>query len=234
MISRALVTNEKRLTLIDYLAWRGLEGSGRLPPLPQMSRELGISVASLREQLEVAKALGLVEVRPRTGIRRLPYTFAPAVKKSLSYAVAVDADCFKHYSGLRNRLEAAYWYEAVSLLTRDDHVNLRELLQSALDKLNGSPIQVPHLEHRQLHLKIFSRLGNLFVTGLLEAYWDIYEQSGLDVYTDIDYLQRVWKYHEKMVDSICSGEFASGYVALTEHMDLLFQRVKPLPQQLFE
>jgi DNA-binding FadR family transcriptional regulator len=37
-----------------------------------MSKELGVSVALLREQLEVAKAIGLVEVRPRTGIRRLP------------------------------------------------------------------------------------------------------------------------------------------------------------------
>ena len=218
---------------MDYLAF-GLDGTGRLPPLPEMSRELGISVASLREQLEVVKALGLVEVRPRTGIRRLPYTFAPAIKKSLSFAVAVDADCFMKYSDLRNRVEAAYWYEAVGLLTREDHDVLRELIHGAFVKLNGSPIQVPHAEHRQLHMKVFCRLGNLFVTGLLEAYWDVYEQRGLDVYTNFDYLQRVWKYHEKMVESICSGEFASGYAALTEHMGLLFQRPKPLPQQLFE
>ncbi|NMD31116.1 MAG: GntR family transcriptional regulator, partial [Chloroflexi bacterium] len=36
----------------------------RLPPLADLSRELGISIASLREQLEVARAMGLVEVRP--------------------------------------------------------------------------------------------------------------------------------------------------------------------------
>ena len=60
-----------------YLAAHdGAEGS--LPPLTDLSRELGISVAALREQLEVARALGLVEVRPRTGTRRLAYSFAPA------------------------------------------------------------------------------------------------------------------------------------------------------------
>ena len=48
--------------------------SDRLPSLNALSAELGVSVARLREQLEVAKALGLVEVRPRTGIRRLPYS----------------------------------------------------------------------------------------------------------------------------------------------------------------
>ena len=47
------------------------ETKGSLPTLNDLSRELGISVAGLREQLEVARALGLVEVRPRTGTRRL-------------------------------------------------------------------------------------------------------------------------------------------------------------------
>ena len=50
-----------------------------LPSLSEISKELGISIASLREQLEVAKAIGLVEVKPRTGIRRLPFSFFPAV-----------------------------------------------------------------------------------------------------------------------------------------------------------
>jgi len=57
-----------------YLAaHEGVEGV--LPPLADISGELGISVAALREQLEVARALGLVEVRPRTGMKRLSYSF---------------------------------------------------------------------------------------------------------------------------------------------------------------
>ena len=55
------------------------EAEGSLPSLNDLSRELGISLAGLREQLEVARALGLVEVKPRTGIRRKPYSFTPAV-----------------------------------------------------------------------------------------------------------------------------------------------------------
>jgi len=64
----------------DYLISTILDGENetdRLPPLNTISQELGVSVALLREQLEVAKALGFVEVRPRTGIRRLPLAFLP-------------------------------------------------------------------------------------------------------------------------------------------------------------
>ena len=49
-----------------YLA-NNPEAERSLPPLKDLSEELGISLASLREQLEVARALGLVEVTPAAG-----------------------------------------------------------------------------------------------------------------------------------------------------------------------
>ena len=52
------------------------------------------------------------------------------------------------------------------------------LIERALEKLRGTPVQVPHEEHRKLHLMIYSRLDNPFVTGILEAYWDAYEAVG--------------------------------------------------------
>jgi DNA-binding FadR family transcriptional regulator len=196
----------------------------RLPSLNEVSKELGVSVALLREQVEVAKAIGLVEVRPRTGIRRLPYTFLPAVRQSLAYAVAVDPGYFLAYSDLRIHLETVYWHEAAKCLTAEDHEELKRLVTQAWAKLNPPVVQIPHDEHRRLHLKIYSRLDNPFVYGLLEAYWEAYEEVGLNLYTDLDYLQQVWRYHEEMVDAICAGDFDRGYTALVQHKDLLFHR----------
>ncbi len=203
----------------------GHEVSGaRLPPLSEVSRTLGMSVALLREQVEVAKALGLVEARPRLGLRRLPYSFLPAVRQSLAYALALDEAYFWAFTDLRNHIEAAYWEEATRLLTEEDRQHLRLLLQRAWDKLNGQPIQIPHEEHRQLHLTIYSRLENPFVKGLLEAYWEAYEAVGLNLYADYTYLKQVWCYHEEMVEAICTGDYVRGYQALVQHRDLLFQR----------
>jgi DNA-binding FadR family transcriptional regulator len=201
------------------------EAETSLPSLSELSRELGISVASLREQLEVARALGLVEVRPRTGTRRLAYSFAPAVKQSLAYALALNQSYFEKYSELRNRIETAYWDEAVALLTEDDKRELQNIITLAFDKLRGNPVQVPHEEHRKLHLIIYSRLNNPFVTGLLEAYWQAYESVGLNMYAGgMDYLEKVWGYHKTMVQSICNGNYAAGHKALTTHIDLIAHR----------
>ena len=85
-----------------------------------------------------------------------------------------------------------------------------------------------------MHLTIYSRLDNIFVQGILEAYWYIYEAIGLNVYEDQKYLERVWVFHQQMVDSIAEGDFLSGYQALIAHMDLLFQREQKNVNVLFE
>jgi len=196
-----------------------------LPSLKKLSEELGVSLASLREQLEVARALGLVEVRPRLGTRRREYSFAPAIRQSLGYALALNDEHFRKYSELRNHVEFAFWYEAVGKLTEADKQELQNLVARAWEKLRRAQIQVPHEEHRTLHLKIYSRLENPFVTGILEAYWDAYEAVGLNVFAgDYQYLQEVWQYHQRMVEAICEGRFEAGYEALVQHTDLLYHR----------
>jgi DNA-binding FadR family transcriptional regulator len=196
----------------------------RLPSLSELSSTLGVSVARLREQMEVARALGFVEARPRTGIRRLPYSFLPAVRHSLLYAIELEPENFAVYNDLRNHVEAAYYDQAVRLLLPEDLEELQALMKRAWDKLQPPNIQIPHAEHRRLHTIIFHRLDNPFVLGLLEAYWEAYEACGLGQYTDYDYLRQVWEYHQNMVDAICSGNFDAGCRALVEHKDLLLHR----------
>ena len=209
---------------LRYLATHEEVENG-LPSLKKLSVDLGVSVASLREQLEVARALGLVEVRPRLGTKRREYSFTPAVRQSLGYALALNNGHFRKFSELRNHVEAAFWLEAVEKLTDEDKNELQRLIVRAFEKLEGSPIQVPHEEHRKLHPMIYSRLENPFVIGILEAYWEAYENVGLNVFTGgYEYLQEVWNYHRHMVDAICSGNNDEGYNALIAHTDLLYHR----------
>lgn len=215
--------------LLRYILAQGYKAGDRLPPLEELSGELKLSIGKLREQLEVARGLGLVEVRPRTGIRLAEYSFLPAVRTSLLFALAGHHAHFEAFSVLRTHLEAAFWHEAVSLLTPADHTHLQTLITSAWAKLNGQPIQIPHSEHRDLHLTIFHRLENPFVKGLLEAYWEAYEAAGFSVYSDYRYLREVWTYHEQIVCAIAAGDSERGYRLLIEHTSLLRHRETPDP-----
>ena len=199
----------------------GDDDPDRIPSLGELSEEMGVSIAKLREQLEAARTLGLVEVRPRTGIRRKPYSFSPAASYSLLYAISRDRSHFQEFSDLRIRLETSFWREAVTQLTPQDHQELCELLNSAWNDLNGTPIIIPHREHRKLHLTIFKRLENPFVTGLLEAYWNAYEAVELASYADLSYLREVWAYHERIVEAIMRGDVDGSLEAFVDHTQLL-------------
>ena len=213
---------------LDYLAATNYKDiPDHLPTLNDLSKHLGISVARLREQLEVAKALGLVEARPRTGLRRLPYSFLPAVRQSLAYAIEIDPHNFNVFADLRDQIEVAYWQEAVKLLTPEDKSALQALVENAWKKLKAARVQIPHEEHRELHLLIYSRLNNPFVKGLLEAYWEAYELVGLSIFADYEYLQKIWEYHQKMVNAICRDNIQEGYQALVEHRSVLHHHKLP-------
>jgi len=206
---------------MQYLARDESAHTNNIPSLKILSQDLGLSISTIREQMEVARVLGLVEVRPRVGIRRQEYSFLPAIRQSLGYAIVLDRSYFDSFSNLRTHIETAYWFEAVQKLTPEDYNELQALVDRAWEKLRGTPIMIPHNEHRELHLTIYRRLDNPFVDALLEAYWEAYETVGLRYYNDYRYLETVWKSHQQIVNLIISGDFTAGHALLLEHTDLI-------------
>ncbi len=209
---------------LRYLLAHAQEPGDRLPPLSQIGQELGVSVGKLREQLEVARVLGLVEARPRRGIEYRGYSFAPAVRTSLLVALHLDRDLFQAYGALRRQVELAFWDEAVARLAPEDKAELLQLVERAWEKLRMPRIQIPHPEHRAFHLTIFRRLDNPFVTGLLQAYWDAYEAVEMNTYADYTYLTEVWDYHERIAQALAAGNYQRARELHQDHMDLLQAR----------
>jgi len=219
------VYSDKQEEFIDYLIRKQHEPASRdIPSIENISKELGISVACLREQMELARNLGLIRTQPRKGIKILPYRFTPAVLKSLYYAIKIDQGYFDQYSDLRNHLEKTYFREAAALMTEQDCRELVGLTQIAQEKLRGDPIQLPHAEHRQYHILIYRRLNNVFLNGLLECYWDTYEMVGLNVYTDLAYQETVWDYHRNIAYLLQAKQIDQAYQLMVEHMKLIYQR----------
>ena len=216
--------NEVESDFLRYIITNRFKSGDRIPALGELSDTMGISVNKLREQMEVARSLGIVGVRPRTGIKLEEYDFLPAVRFSLLFALAMNPDYFQAFGELRKNVEASFWDEAVKLLTKEDKRHLQELMRAAWAKLNGAQIQIPHAEHRELHLTIFKRLENPFVKGILEAYWEAYEAVELNLFSDYRYLREVWTYHQRIVDCVVEEKYEEGYNLLIEHTNLLRHR----------
>ena len=210
--------------ILRFIIENGYKPGDKLPTLQAISKTMGISIAKMREELEIARALGIVEVKPGRGTRVLEYRFTPLVTLSALYAIGQDPIHFEHLRQLRNAVETGFWEEAVHLLGPADIAVLHGLITSAQRRLAGQSIQVPASEHRAFHLTLFSRLANPFVIGIIEAYWEAYEAFGLNLYFELDYHRKVWDYHERIVNAIEAGDVETSRRLLIEHMNLLGRR----------
>lgn len=219
---------------LEYLSNNFPDSEDRIPSLLELSKELGISLSTLREQMEVARVLGFIEIKPRAGMRTLPYSFSNTVLLSTFYGIKRNPLLFKQYTSLRNHLELSYWYEASRLIDAKDIEDMYALVSAAKHKLNNSPLQLPAAEHRKLHMLVYSKLDNTFVVGLLETYWDLFEKFGYLQTPEIDYLEKVWLFHGKIVDAVANKDLSLGYNLMRDHMDLLNQRTSNNNAQSFE
>jgi DNA-binding FadR family transcriptional regulator len=207
--------------ILRYIIQHQVQPGERLPTLAELSQEMGVSVSKVREDLAVARTLGLVQIRPRTGIQVQAFDFEPTATLSVMYALGLDREYFYDFARLRKNIELSFWHEAVTQLTPEDFVTLRHLIRCAREKLNVVPIEVPFQEHRLLHLTFFKHLNNPFVQGILEAYWAAYKAFGLALFAELSYHREVWDYHERMVSCLERGDFEGSHRALSEHMTLL-------------
>lgn len=219
--------------LLEYMVRQGFRPGDRLPTLNDLKSadHLGISISKVREQLEVARALGLVEVRSKTGMRMREYTFTPAVQLSLMFALALDPHSFEQFSQLRTHVETAFWVEACQRLIPADLDHMRALLNAANAKLNGESVRIPVEEHREFHLTVFRRLENPFVMGILEAYWEAYDAVELNRYADYRYLREVWDYHERILDAISAQEYERARDWFVAHTHLIHHQPKMIDME---
>lgn len=207
---------------LNFIVHQGYQPGDLLPSIQELTNDshLDMSANKVREQLEVARAMGWVEVRSKRGTRVKEYAFTPAVRLSALYALACG-ERFESFASLRNHVESAFWNDACALLRDEDLVIMQRCIDAANQKLDSPPIHIPNPEHRRFHMTIFRHLDNTFVLGILEAYWDLYEEVGINRYMDYSYLRQVWDYHSKILKHIKAGQFDDARQAFVEHTRLL-------------
>jgi DNA-binding FadR family transcriptional regulator len=217
--------------ILRYIVDRELKSEGeggpsKLPPMDELCSQLGMSRGKLREQLIAAEAWGVVEMRPGDGTYVQCLDLYPSIRSLLLYGTMLDRKNFGRYYDLRIKLEAAFWDDATRNLTSEDKKELTEVVETAERRLGGYPVEIPHREHRRLHLLTFGRLDNDFVLGLLKAYWDAYEAVGLHLYFEYRYYADMWASHRAMVEAIIDGRYDEGKSILIQHFSLLRERLR--------
>lgn len=219
--------------LLAYLA-KTVNEEKSIPSIAQLAKVLGLSNAAVREQLEVARQLQLVEVKTKTGIQVSSFSISPAICLASKFGIEINPEMIWDLLSVRQHLELAYWQEAVVRLNSEDVELLGNIVESAMAKIGKRPLVAPVQEHRDFHLAIYRPLNNVYLNGILESYWDLFHDSEIRLYNDQTSLENVWNYHQKIYQAIVSKQYEVGYQALVTHFEIVRSNSKATLKQRFE
>lgn len=225
--------SNSKVALLSYLADKA-KLDATIPSISQLGHDLGLSTAAVREQLEIARQLELVEIKTKTGIQRKAFSLTPALCLVSRYGMEVQPDLIWELISVRQHLELAFWQEAVVRLSHKEIDYLADLIEKAEKKIQKQPVVIPLEEHSEFHLSIYRSLNNTFLNGILETYWQLSQETEFRMYSDQVYLENVWAYHKKIQRAIATKEYDLGYQALMTHFELVRTQKKAEITQRFE
>ena len=104
--------------LLDYLA-EAQRAKSPIPSIAELSKVLGISVASVREQLEVARTLGFVDVKPKVGIQSRVFSMNQLLELGVTFGAKMRPD-LPSFAGFAEAPGNQLLVQAAPLLTSQD------------------------------------------------------------------------------------------------------------------
>jgi GntR family transcriptional repressor for pyruvate dehydrogenase complex len=166
------VTDAAIATIRDRIEASVYPVGSLLPAQRQLSEELAISRASLREALTTLEALGMLHIRPGKGV----YVSSAQASTSHAWRFADQASLPDTYQ-MRFALEGFVARLAAHSIGDADI----DWLQDNLDSLHGALISAELEEAAQLdfafHMRIVSLAGNAAIESILRGSADIMKES---------------------------------------------------------
>ncbi|HZE99736.1 MAG TPA: FCD domain-containing protein [Planctomycetota bacterium] len=150
---------------------------GRLPTEHTLARRFHVSRPMVREAIQALKALGVVESRPKTGLRVLPFDAAAHVDQLIP-RIRTDRDRAEIYE-LRCLLEPAILRLAAQRVTPAELDRLEQLLLPPISK-GRDAVREGLARDVAFHEELWRIAGNRFILsfrGLLLRYFADLEHS---------------------------------------------------------
>jgi DNA-binding FadR family transcriptional regulator len=211
-ISTTSIHDEIQLRIKEYIVANELQPGDPLPSETELTEQLGVSRAVVREALRSLEALGVIVSRRGEGRFVSEFNLDPIVQ-SLSYGMLSDLNNVRDILEVRERLEASFIAEAISAMDEATLEQLRELVDKMREKWAAGERYTE--EDLAFHYTIFLTIGNRLLVKLLELFWRVYHNLQ----------HRVLRYTDDLSDSDVENHAAILEAIEAQDADLARQRI---------
>lgn len=199
--------------VLAYFHTAGLRAGDVVPSELELASELKVGRPALREALGALEVIGIVQ--SRQGARRTLGTFdMGAVIRTLTIGIVPDLQSLRSLLEVRRVLEVGFFPQAAAKLTPQDVAELRSLTDTMQEKASRGEVFVA--EDQAFHAAIYHHLHNPILWGLLEAFWELFDNMGAETRTGTN-LPETAAAHARIVDALVIGEMALASHHLNSH-----------------
>lgn len=203
----------------EFIVERGYRTGDLLPAEAELSRQLGISRASLREAMRSLQALGIVETRHGAGtfVGRFSFglmTDGMAFQIGRSQAGETVSRELIEMLAVREVLETSIVSRLVHHYTQED---IDALYQAAaeMEQLADRSELFTEVDWR-FHELLYRPAENQWLTQLLQSFWTVFYRVR-DTPPQSLHLVATARHHREVVDAIVARDAAAAARAMTRH-----------------
>jgi DNA-binding FadR family transcriptional regulator len=196
--------------LWDYIVTNRLAPGQKLPSENELSVRLGVPRSTIREGLQALEAVGAITAR-RNNEHFMNKVESAANADSLPISVRFDERSLKELLEVRKSLELGFLADAASLLREDDFKALKEVVHQM--RLNRKDVRAFLAEDMQFHKLLFTRLDNLVLLNIFQAFWKLFGPVAAGIPPTQDHLMQAANQHEALVIALKTSD-----VSQAEHL----------------
>ncbi|KVN24654.1 GntR family transcriptional regulator [Burkholderia pyrrocinia] len=213
------VTDAAIATIRDRIETGVYPVGSLLPAQRQLSEELEISRASLREALSTLEALGMLRIRAGKGV----YVESAQATAGHAWRFAEQSSPPDTYQ-MRYALEGFAARMAARVVTDDDIAwfedNLAELHVALTENALDDASQLDF----DFHMRIVNVAGNAAIESILRSSADIMKESQRMPFYRRELLFSTWHEHRAIVDALIARDPAAAGAAIEAHISNAAQR----------
>ncbi len=199
----------------SYIIANALKPGDALPPETALARQLGVSRNSVREAVRSLAALGIVEVRPGSGLFVREFSF-DSVVDNLAYDAVFNLEEFIHLLDVRRYIELGMVERVIAAAEPSQMATLRRILVDWRQAAERGAYSAA--EDRSFHRTLYGNLDNPLLARIVDAFWVVYSLAleRVPVAGERDPIE-TYRRHERIAAALLRGDAAAMREAIMEH-----------------
>jgi GntR family transcriptional repressor for pyruvate dehydrogenase complex len=225
------ISDEVYKQIVSLISNGQLQPGDKIPSERELSAELGISRQSIREALNRAEVMGLIEVRQGEGSFILS-SIEGALKTPLTVIIEKEAERIFDFLEIRKLVESWCAERAALEATAEELEDMKEILEK-MKKVVSKDKQWEKLD-LELHLSIAKATQNIIaihIMDALKANFSLFFKFTKSMPSS-ERLDVLWQHHHDIIDAIARKDSNMAKQKVIDHLNFIEEKIRKYMGQI--